>query len=394
MESAEKVKLINTCRKLISIPSPSGHEGHLVLELKKIFNDLGPDEIFIDGYGSIIVRFKGQHNGPRILFDAHIDTVTVEDKEEWKHDPFGGEIDISRIYGRGASDMKGSLSAMIAAADGFMMEHGKNFNGDIYISGVVHEECFEGVGAKKISSGINPDYVVIGEASELNLKCGQRGRAEIAVEVYGKCAHSANPEKGVNAVHKMMKLIAGIEKLDCPKHDILGKGILTLTDIISAPYPGASVVPNCCSVTYDRRLLTGESRDDVLKPIIKLIEEMKKTDEDFNASVYFRKASEQCYTGNVIEGERFFPAWLVDKDDDFVQKILNGLRQIGLKSEITQYSFCTNGSYYAGEAGIKTIGFGPSCENLAHIRDEYIEIKQLELACEGYKKIMELVLCS
>ena len=57
--------------------------------------------------------------------------------------------------------------------------------------------------------------------------------------------------------------------------------------------------------------------------------------------------------------------------------------------KITNYSFCTNGSHYAGEAGIKTIGFGPSKENIAHTIDEYIEIEQLEKACKGYYVIMD-----
>lgn len=60
--------------------------------------------------------------------------------------------------------------------------------------------------------------------------------------------------------------------------------------------------------------------------------------------------------------------------------------------KITNYSFCTNGSHYAGEAGIKTIGFGPSKENIAHTIDEYIEIEQLEKACKGYYVIMNSLL--
>ena len=83
---------------------------------------------------------------------------------------------------------------------------------------------------------------------------------------------------------------------------------------------------------------------------------------------------------------------MIDKDDDYVKKVWHGLQEIGLTPQITTYSFCTNGSHYAGEAGIKTIGFGPSKEYLAHILDEYIEIEQLEWDCEGYKKIMELTL--
>ena len=188
-----------------------------------------------------------------------------------------------------------------------------------------------------------------------------------------------------------MKLVNEIQKLNCPQHDILGKGILELTDIKSSPYPGASVVPDYCRATYDRRLLVGETHDEVLKPIQQIISKMKEADADFKVSVSLAKAEEKCYTGNIIEGERFFPGWLVSKQDDFIQQILKELREIGIQSELTEYSFCTNGSHYAGERGIKTIGFGPSKENLAHIVDEYIEINQMQIACEGYKKILESI---
>jgi acetylornithine deacetylase/succinyl-diaminopimelate desuccinylase-like protein len=132
-----------------------------------------------------------------------------------------------------------------------------DFPGEIYVAGVVYEELYEGVSARKISEFVRPDYVIIGEASDLNLKIGQRGRAEIVLETVGKPAHSANPEKGVNAVKKMMKLLAALEDYVPGEQEGLGKGILELTDIISTPYPGASVVPERCTATLDRRLLVG-----------------------------------------------------------------------------------------------------------------------------------------
>jgi acetylornithine deacetylase/succinyl-diaminopimelate desuccinylase-like protein len=233
---------------------------------------------------------------------------------------------------------------------------------------------------------------VIGEASEMNLKRGQRGRAEIVVETFGKPAHSANPRAGINAVYKMAELIREIGKLEAPVHETLGLGILELTDIKSSPYPGASVVPDYCRATYDRRLLVGETKGSVLKPLIELIAELKRKDSQFEAKVHFAADIQKCYTGSEIGGERFFAGWVFEEDDEFVQSALAGLRAAGLKPEVTQYSFCTNGSHYAGEAGIKTIGFGPSRENLAHTIDEYIEVDQLLKATAGYYGILQSVL--
>jgi putative selenium metabolism hydrolase len=392
MLTAERKQLvIALCQELIQRQSYSGDENGVVERMKQAFEALKFNEVFVDGYGSILGRIKGNRSGKALLLDGHIDIVPVPDESKWTHKPFGGEVVDGKIYGRGASDMKGAVSAMIAAAAFFAADTRRDFAGEIYVSGVVFEECFEGVAARKISERVKPDYVVIGESSELNLKRGQRGRAEIVVETFGKPAHSANPRAGVNAVYKMAELIGEIGKLKAPVHEILGEGILELTDIKSSPYPGASVVPDYCRATYDRRLLVGETKASVLLPLLELIGEMKRKDAQFEANAHFASDVQKCYTGEEIRGERFFPGWVMDQDDEFVQVALAGLRSAGLDAEIAQYSFCTNGSHYAGEAGIKTIGFGPSRENLAHTIDEYIEIDQLLKAVDGYYGILAAV---
>lgn len=382
-------RLVELCQKLIQAPSYSGEEGKVVEVIKESFKKMGFDDYFVDEYGNVIGRIKGKKPGKKILFDGHIDTVPVPDKTKWTHDPFGGEIVDGKIYGRGTSDMKGQVSAMMSACAYFAEDCNKDFEGEIYVAGVVHEECFEGIAARKISEAVKPDYVVIGECSELNLKIGQRGRGEIVVETFGKPAHSANPDKGINAVYKMAKVIDEINKLEAPVHPVLGKGILELVDIKSMPYPGASVVPEYCKATYDRRLLVGETMESVIKPLQDLANRLMAEDPQMKIKVSYSYGKEMCYTGNTIEGERFFPGWLYNEEDEFTQIAYKGLKMAGLNPEITQYSFCTNGSHYAGEAKIPTIGFGPSRENLAHTVDEYMEIDQLKKGTEGYYGILK-----
>ena len=119
---------------------------------------------------------------------------------------------------------------------------------------------------------------------------------------------------------------------------------------------------------------------------------LEKEDPRFRARAGFASAQEDCYTGSRIEGERFFPGWLMDPEAEFVQKVKARLDELGICPRLTEYNFCTNGSHYAGEAGIRTLGFGPSRENLAHTVDEYVEIEQLEKALLGYIGIMEALL--
>lgn len=392
LNAERKEEIVHLAKALVAHQSYSGQEGDAARELEQYMRSHGFDEVQVDRYGNVIGKIAGSRPGKKVLFDGHIDTVPVANPAAWQHDPFNPEIVDGRLYGRGTSDMKGAVAAFTAAAGFFAGDCGKDFPGEIYIAGVVHEECFEGVAARSVSEIVKPDYVVIGEASLCNLKIGQRGRAEIVVETFGVPAHSANPEKGVNAVYSMCRVIEAIRTLKPTEHPVLGKGILELTDIKSTPYPGASVVPSYCRATYDRRLLVGETRESVLAPIQALLDDLMKQDPSLKARVSYATGEETCYTGNTIRGERFFPGWLYSEEDAFVQDILTELHAVGQEPEVTQYSFCTNGSHYAGEAGIKTVGMGPSRENLAHTDDEYIEVEQLAKAGESYYAIMKALL--
>ena len=106
------------------------------------------------------------------------------------------------------------------------------------------------------------------------------------------------------------------------------------------------------------------------------------------AKAYISHGSEQCYTGEEISADRFFPAWILEEQDELVQRSLAGLRAVGIEAPLSHFAFCTNGSHFCGEAGIPTVGFGPSLENLAHVIDEYIEEEQLTKACKGFYGII------
>lgn len=393
MLSRERMEtVVELTRALIAQSSESGQEDGAAGVLWRYMEGAGFTQVTADEYGNVLGCLRGGRPGKRVLLDGHIDTVPVGDRSAWSHDPFGGEIDGGRLYGRGASDMKAAVAAFTAAAGFFAADRGGDFPGEIWVAGVVQEECFEGVAARAVSRAVRPDYVVIGEASQCDLKIGQRGRAEIVVETFGVPAHSANPDKGVNAVYAMGKVIEALRRLPPPEQPVLGRGILELTDIRSEPYPGASVVPAYCRATYDRRLLVGETPESVLAPIQAELDRLAAEDPSFRARASFARGEARCYTGNPIQAQRFFPGWLRDRKEPFIRDILAGLEAAGLTPAVTQYSFCTNGSHYAGEAGIPTVGLGPSREDLAHTVDEYVELSQLEQACESYYALLGALL--
>lgn len=373
-------QLISLCQNLVKIPSLSGAEGDVALFLQSTMQSLGFDEVFVDAYGSVTASIFGSKEGKRILLDGHIDTVGVENPNLWKYDPYEGRLFEGRIYGRGTSDMKGALSAMILAASDFKKQTKGDFAGSIHVSCTVCEECFEGVSSRLVTARIKPDAVIVGEASSLTIKRGQRGRAEVVLQTHGKSCHSSNPQKGVNAVTAMLTLLNEVLALKGPSHPVLGEGILVLTDIVSSPYPGLSVVPESCTVTFDRRVLPSETEASILQPIQQILERHP----DIKASVSIAFGTLTCYTGASLSAKRFFPAWLLQEDHPLVQAAQKALPS----APLSHYSFCTNASHFCAEAGIPTIGYGPSEESLAHTVDEYISVDQLSSAYRGYLSLL------
>ena len=199
--------------------------------------------------------------------------------------------------------MKGALAAMIYAAASLDRAR---LRGRVVVSATVMEENLEGAALKDVMDAVSPDFVVIGEATDLKLNRGGRGRAEIHLETIGRPAHSSTPHLGRNAVHDMLRVVAAIERLPTPNDPLLGRGILALTDIISDPYPAYSVIPSRCRVTYDRRLLPGETEREVLGAI---------TDLPELAGIELRAAIAQgehtTYTGAILRGPKFLPAFML-----------------------------------------------------------------------------------
>ena len=184
----------------------------------------------------------------------------------------------------------------------------------------------------------------------------------------------------------MLRLIQAIADHPVSMDPFLGAGSIVLTDIISEPYPGHSVIPYRCHVTYDHRLLLSESKTNLLDELSSL-----PGLEDIEYSLKLADLEEYTYTGKPLCGEKFFPAWLLPENHPLVQSTLNGLQTAGLAPSIGAYRFCTNAADSAGIAGIPTIGFGIGHEEDAHTVDESIALNDLLKAALGYQSIMQSV---
>ena len=168
---------------------------------------------------------------------------------------------------------------------------------------------------------------------------------------------------------------------------LLGRAVMALTDIISDPYPAYSVIPSRCRVTYDRRLLAGDTAEGVLAAIRAL---PGLAGVDLRATI--AQGEHTTYTGALLTGAKFLPAFVFGEDHPFVQAALQGLHAAGLQPQIGAYRFCTNAAYSAGVAGVPTVGFGPGREEDAHVIDERVAVADVLAAERGYRGIIETVL--
>jgi putative selenium metabolism hydrolase len=369
---------------LVRIPSLSTQEEAIAVRLAKEMQQVGFDEVWTDRIGNVIGRV-GAGKGPKLVLDGHMDTVDVGEPSRWPHPPYGGVIENGILYGRGACDMKGGLAAIIYSVKA-LLDAGVKLAGDLYVVGVVQEEPCEGLAMRVLveEEGIRPDFVVLGEPSNLQVRVGHRGRVGMQVTVRGKAAHASSPALGDNAIHNAARLIFGLELL-APRlatDPVLGQGTLAVTEIDSQA-ASRNAVPDCCTFYIDRRLTLGETERRALTEIQNII-----NTEEIDAEVKVNEYRATSYTGYDCRTKATFPAWVMPEDSHLVQAIVRSVREtLGYRPRLGRWGFSTDGTYTAGVANIPTVGFGPGEERLAHTLDEQVRLNDVVDAARVYARL-------
>ncbi len=381
--------VVGIAKELISIPSLSGKEKDIAYTIKDLLNEQGVDKVFIDEYGNVVGVLKGSINRT-IVFEGHMDHVPPGDLSNWSINPYEPVIIGDKLYGRGSVDMKGAIASMIASAGQVRKEDIPS----IYYVFVPYEEIAEGYifgKCLKETLSIKPDLVVLGEATNLNIYLGQRGRAVINVLVKGISAHASMPEEGVNALSAAAYLIDIIEarKDKLPIDERLGKSTITPTIIECTP-KSPPMIPDKCIIIFDYRFVLGESKTRILGEFNHIGSHLKKLKILTDIKVSVKKEKAVMWTGKEINIEHWFPAWF--NDNELTNKVLDLIKKyVNEKASKGIWRFSTDGIYSAGIMGVTTIGYGPGDERLAHKPNEYVPIDHLVKAVEGYKVIAEKV---
>jgi len=376
--------IVDFCRELVRLPSLPGREGKVAEAVQARMRALNYDSVTVDEWGNVvgtIVGGRAKVDSPRILLDAHMDTVPPGSLGDWNYDPFGAEIEQGRLYGRGAVDDKSSLAAIVLMA---ALLNRDCLAGTVYVCASVCEEVAEGAALEKVVEAVRPDFVVVCEPTDLKLGIGQKGRASVLVEATGVASHSAHPSYGVNAVYKMLPAMERLQSVETQVDPLLGEEIFELVELISTPYPSNAIVPYHCRARYDCRLVRQEPSSNLLARL------QAAAGEEVSASI--RSQTITCYTGAQIEIEEYYPPWITAAEVPFVLAARRGVQSTGQSGEGFCASFCTNASYTAGVAHIPTIIYGPGSVHLAHIPNEYVEVAQIIAATDGYAAIISATL--
>lgn len=369
--------IIQFLRDIVAIPSPNGAIGQVVQRIAEEMKKLRYDEVFFDHMGNVVGRIG---RGEKVLlYDSHVDTVDVADPSQWEWDPYQGKVENGIFYGLGACDEKGSTPGMVyglkIARDLGLLE-----GYTAYYFGNLEEVC-DGIAPHSLveTDKIRPDFVVIGEPTNMRIYRGHRGRIEMKVVTKGRTCHASAPERGENAVYKMAPIIEAISKMgpEFLEDPFLGKGSIAVTDI-HCKTPSINALPDECTIFIDRRLTFGETWE-------MAVEQVRRVAEPYGGEVEVLIYDEPSYNGFVFKVDKYFPAWALPEEHFLVQAGVETCQKLyGHKPETGKWVFSTNGIYWMGRANIPAIGFGPGNEIYAHTVKDQVPLDDVVKATEFY----------
>lgn len=352
-------EMLDFLRDLVRIPSYDSQIGAVGEACAARMRQLGFDEVRFDAMGNVLGRVG---SGSRtLLFDSHIDTVGIGDRNEWQWDPLEGKEENGVIFGRGACDEKGSTPPMIYAMAA-LKELDLVGDWTLYYFGNMEEWC-DGIACQALveHEGVRPDFVVIGEPTRMNIYRGHRGRIEISATFKGKSAHAAMPHLGDNPLYRAAPFIQGVERMldTLQDHPFVGPGTIAVTNV-TVNSPSLNAVPAEAQVYLDRRVTLGETAGEVLAQV-------RSLPAADTATVEIPLYEEPSYTGFVFPVDKVFPAWALDPEHPLLLAATDDYRRVYEREpKIGKWEFSTNGIYWMGKANIPAIGFGPGNEEYAH----------------------------
>ena len=357
-------EILQTASKMIKIPSrnPPGEEKRCAEYIHSKLKELGYETYFVNepfiDRPQVVALLKGK-SSDTILLNGHIDTVPEGDANSWIMDPFSGEIKDGFLYGRGAVDMKSSLSIMMHVAK-FV-----ETNGTILLAFAVGEERAE-PGTSTLLSWIKKfnlkiKYGLVMEPTGLQEATHQRGAVWLKIRIKGRATHASTPNEGINAIeiaHNIMYIIQEYKKQITKKsHKFTDTPTCSVT-MINAGIK-ENVIPDRCEIVLDRRLVPGETKNEVTKEL-RLLFDKKKLNCEIT-QLGSRKPVE-------LSNNSVLPRTILDVMD-----------QMNIQSSTICFTGATDNEHIFSNS-IESLVWGPGDLSFAHSVDERISINDMKNA--------------
>jgi acetylornithine deacetylase/succinyl-diaminopimelate desuccinylase family protein len=317
---------------------------------------------------NVVARLKGKGKGPVIAFNAHVDTVGVGERTNWKSDPYKALVKGGLVYGLGAGNCKGSMAVQLWLAEEIARRGGPR-SGEVIFTFVADEENLGpgGMSFLRDSGKVRPDALILGAQTENNLIVAERGVMWARITTRGKAAHAGNPSAGDNAILRMMRLVGALQSYYDKALRKRVSGAMKSTVNVGMFHGGhnTNVVPSACTVEIDRRLLPDEKVKAAFKELKAVIDKVGEP-----------KAS---YAVEFLTGTNGFYA---PENGQAVATFETVVKQrSGRKVKFLNATGVSDGRYYADD-GIEIINFGPGSGAQGHAANESVPIADMVEAAE------------
>ncbi len=331
--------------------------------------------VAVDGNNPSVIARINPGQKPELLFNSHIDTVLVGDPAQWRHDPFGGEIVDGRLYGRGAADAKGSVAAMVMAAKALVLS-GVELSGTLVVNPVSDEEVGGAKGAQHLLTAgyLDPDYAVIGEITTNRVAVAEKGAIWVTLTTIGRSAHASTPWDGINAIDKMMTVLAGVkqmagERFAGQKHPLTPPPSMNIGTIHGGVK--TNMVADRCEVVIDLRPIPGMDAGELAQAVEATVAALREQDPDLQV---------------LVESRILATPFETDPEELIVQFVQAACNTMGLPEEVVGYQQVSDGRFFA-DAGIPTVILGPGGASVAHTPNESIGVEEIIQATKLYALI-------
>lgn len=367
--------------ELVSVDTtnPGGSEAKAAELLGETLNHGGFD-VEIDelepGRANLVARAGFGSSGPTVMLNSHLDVVPAG--PGWSSPPFAATERDGRLYGRGSADAKGSLAAMAVAALNLLADDAR-LSGTLVLTAVADEEVGS-TGARRLLVDHRPDAAIVGEPTGGQLFTAHKGSVRPVIEITGRAAHAATPQKGANAVVGLGPLLELIDTyarvLSARGHSLVGSP--TVTPVLVEGGEAPNSVPERCRVTLDRRLVPGESGADAQREVEELLAQFNAGHAPLRAHILELAPT----TGGPSE---------TPKDHPFVVSCQRGLVRAGMSPHLGGLTVNCDMTHFRA-ADIPCVVMGPGRADVMHTVDEYVGLDDLARGVRCYDAVVRELL--